>query len=254
LFDSKGGNMGWTDSFKETQGRRGFIPWLSVSIQKWILIGVICFSGISILVGLFTITRGGAIELLWVLLAAPAIYSGIKSKWLKDVNNSSLFVKICGAIAVGFGTLVVVAVVAYMAFIVLAVIIVLIVVIYILAHSGDDKKVSNDTNPRYTPQNSDTVQQPTSKAEKVFKDETLQVHVLYDQDHPAENVGVFVNYKSLLGGCEEKLTNKDGVVKFYNASTGDVEIMINGKVELTTSINTWEHKDVTITIDRPSIF
>ncbi len=113
--------MGWLSKIKENNGAKGFLPWLSVKIQKALLITAACIGGIVI----FASLAGGKyfpLGFLGTILAFLAIYSGLKTKWLKDIEVASKATKIIGAAAIGIASLIVLVGLAYMAIAILIVV------------------------------------------------------------------------------------------------------------------------------------
>jgi ABC-type cobalt transport system substrate-binding protein len=103
-FTEKVKKTNWKDKLREKQGRKGLLPWISVSIQKWILIGVIFM---ATLVTLISTRSGGYIPggLIFTIIVAFACYVGFKTNWLKNVDNANKPLRVAGAIVVGAGAL-----------------------------------------------------------------------------------------------------------------------------------------------------
>lgn len=101
------------NSLKEDEGRGGLLPWLSVDVQKWALIGVACMGGIVIIVAA---ARGNALIGVLVGLAAGFLcYVGIRTRWLMNIDTVN------SATRVGAGAIVVAGVLAGVVFLMIAI-------------------------------------------------------------------------------------------------------------------------------------
>ena len=56
----------------------------------------------------------------------------------------------------------------------------------------------------------------------------FSVRVVYSDGQPAEDVGVMIDYGA-WGGCDEKRTDSDGWVEFYNSSEDPGTIWVHGE-------------------------
>jgi len=109
----------WLDHLKEKQGRKGLVPWLSFTIQKIVLIGVV------IMAALFAInlaTSGGYFPygLIFTAVAIVAFYVGVQTKWLNGISLASKPIRITGAIIICAGVL---AVIIYLAIMVIMILV-----------------------------------------------------------------------------------------------------------------------------------
>ncbi len=121
----------WINRFKEKEGRKGLLPWLSVTTQMWILVGL-AFVG---LIGtIITITNGSYFPLGWLFTAtgALAVLIGLKTDWARNVDKASKPIKITGAIAIGAGTLLAIVTLAYILFWVVVVILAIALFVLVL--------------------------------------------------------------------------------------------------------------------------
>jgi hypothetical protein len=57
----------------------------------------------------------------------------------------------------------------------------------------------------------------------------FSVRVMRDDGDAASDVGVMIAYMGILGGCEEKRTDRDGWVEFHNPDESPGEIWVHGK-------------------------
>ena len=134
----------WIDRFKEKEGKKGLLPWLSVRIQRWILIGLACVGVIGTIV---TIVNGSylPVGLLLTAIGATALWVGFKTSWVRDLDRASKPIKVAGAILIGAGTLLAIALLAYVLFyvviIILAIVLFFLFIIFILKayFGGEDR-------------------------------------------------------------------------------------------------------------------
>ena len=94
----------WINHFKEKEGRKGLLPWISVTIQMWILVGLAFIGVIGAIISLF---NGGVFPagLIMTAISAVAFCIGIKTDWARKVESASTPIKITGAVILGAGTL-----------------------------------------------------------------------------------------------------------------------------------------------------
>jgi hypothetical protein len=92
----------WLEKLKEKGGKKGLIPWLSVKVQKWILITLVCLTlpAMYMSVGYSVI-----LVVLDLAIGASALYVGVKTNWLKNIDRASKTVKYIGAADVCIGVL-----------------------------------------------------------------------------------------------------------------------------------------------------
>ncbi len=131
----------WTEKIKEKEGRKGLIPWLSVTIQKWVLIGVAC---IATLVTVISIGSGGYFPtgLVFTIIATFTFYVGFKTNWLKSIDRANKPIRIAGAVVVSAGVLAAIIYLAIVIFYILAIIFILLLFFFVLKAwlSGDQAK------------------------------------------------------------------------------------------------------------------
>jgi hypothetical protein len=92
----------WTEKIKEKEGRKGLIPWLSVSIQK----GIFIYTAIAIILVIPIYVFAGEYwpgGMIFTILAAIIVYVGFKTSWLKNVERANKLTRFVGAVIVGFG-------------------------------------------------------------------------------------------------------------------------------------------------------
>jgi len=90
----------WTEKIREKEGRKGLIPWLSVSVQKWILVGIICIGITTIVISIGSDSLF-PLGLILVLVTAFTIYISFKTSWLKKVDNANKPLRIAGGVVLG---------------------------------------------------------------------------------------------------------------------------------------------------------
>lgn len=135
----------WLENFREKEGRKGLVPWLSFTIQKWMLVGVVC---ISALLSLSSISSGAYVPtgLLFTGIAVLALYVGFRTRWLGSVELASKPVRILGAVIVCAGVLAVIASLAIMVIVVLVGILVLLGLLsYFLGGGGSTVRQGGKT-------------------------------------------------------------------------------------------------------------
>lgn len=101
---------GWTDrlkqrvkGLKEDEGRRGLLPWLSVDVQKWSLVGV---AGMGAIVVIVAAVRGNAVIAVLVALATGFLcYVGIRTRWLANIDTVNSATRISAGVIVVAGLL-----------------------------------------------------------------------------------------------------------------------------------------------------
>lgn len=57
----------------------------------------------------------------------------------------------------------------------------------------------------------------------------FSVRVVRSNGKPAADVGVMISYHGILGGYEEKRTNRDGWVEFHNRNDDTGTIWVHGR-------------------------
>jgi hypothetical protein len=131
----------WIDKIREKEGKKGLLPWLSVKIQKWILIGLACVGLLGTVIGVLS---GGyfPVGLVSTIVGAAALYVGFKTAWLKNLDKASRPVRITGTILISAGTLMTIVFLAYaVIWIVFFIVIILILgaIFYFVVLGGADK-------------------------------------------------------------------------------------------------------------------
>jgi len=131
----------WKDKLKETEGRKGLLPWLSFSIQRWVLIGIACVSALVTIISIVTgeYFPGG---LVFTIVAAFTFYIGFKTSWLKNIDRVNKPIRITSAIVVGAGVLAIIIYLAIAIFYILALIFILLLFFFVLKAwlSSDETK------------------------------------------------------------------------------------------------------------------
>ena len=132
----------WIENLREKQGRKGLVPWLSFTIQKWMLVGVVVVSALFV----FSSTSSGQyypMGLVFTGIGVLTFYVGLKTKWLNGLDMASKPVKITGGIIVCAGVL---AVIVYLAIMVLMILVGILVLAALLLYflGGAGRTVRQD--------------------------------------------------------------------------------------------------------------
>lgn len=92
----------WIEKIKEKEGRKGLIPWLSVSIQK----GILIYTAVTIILVIPIYVFAGEYwpgGMIFTIIAAIIVYVGFRTSWLKNVERANKLTRFAGAVIVGFG-------------------------------------------------------------------------------------------------------------------------------------------------------
>lgn len=92
----------WAERIKEKEGRTGLIPWLSVGIQKWLLVAVVLFFGVVETVVAFT-DKQWLLAFIFAALGVSALYALLSTRWLSNTRKASKPARVAGYVGLVAG-------------------------------------------------------------------------------------------------------------------------------------------------------